>query len=500
MEITLCILIALPLLGASQDTLPEFWQTQNTPHDRTNCIPVESYAVYQSGAFSNGVGTPLVKFCATNSCGVRGRLATVNVVDWLSVVSNGDSTRRISVGSDGYEGDFIQIPPNTTQSYPSKGVDLAFTGPIDVRITTSSITVTRLTTGDDGDMTFSITMESPEVILESNSLEQTVWNIDMYPDHYCPGFTPLQSIVLCSGAPLLLRNPCPDPDLWVIWELPDGTIIEGKDSLLLDNPTAGSYYGSTPCQSWEVRVVDPYMITILQEPIMCSNRTRLSLPIGIDGIWSTGESGRSIEVTQGDYYVDIISTCGTYRSDTISVSGSYNAFDFTISIHPDTNRVLLTSSLSVWATTNRDTNEEVVIYHWQKDGTTHTDRIIGAGMYTITAYYDGCIASDTIEVLAGPIPGCDFPIYAPNAFSPDDDNREDEFYLSPPSEGIVNSLTIFSRWGEKVFESKNPGQFQPKWDGMFRGQTVQPNVYVWYASVTVGFQVCQIRGTVTAIR
>ena len=37
-------------------------------------------------------------------------------------------------------------------------------------------------------------------------------------------------------------------------------------------------------------------------------------------------------------------------------------------------------------------------------------------------------------------------------------------------------LLIFNRWGEVIFESRNPWV---GWDGTFKGKTVQDGTYVW---------------------
>lgn len=76
-------------------------------------------------------------------------------------------------------------------------------------------------------------------------------------------------------------------------------------------------------------------------------------------------------------------------------------------------------------------------------------------------------------------------LYAPNVFSPNGDGRNDRFLLYGRGVAEVESLRLFDRWGTQVFERKN---FQPNdetlgWDGNFRGQAVNPAVYVWQAVV-----------------
>ncbi|MEY3367063.1 MAG: hypothetical protein RI973_218 [Bacteroidota bacterium] len=79
------------------------------------------------------------------------------------------------------------------------------------------------------------------------------------------------------------------------------------------------------------------------------------------------------------------------------------------------------------------------------------------------------------------------PLYAPNAFSPNGDGVNDEFTLyGGPAVAHINSLLVFDRWGEKVFEAFDlvPGQAdRTGWDGTFRGQELGEAVFVWMAEI-----------------
>jgi gliding motility-associated-like protein len=66
-------------------------------------------------------------------------------------------------------------------------------------------------------------------------------------------------------------------------------------------------------------------------------------------------------------------------------------------------------------------------------------------------------------------------IYVPNAFSPNDDQLNDGF--RPVILYIRNyHMTIYNRWGEKVFESTNP---YDHWDGNYEGEESQPGVFIY---------------------
>jgi gliding motility-associated-like protein len=70
-------------------------------------------------------------------------------------------------------------------------------------------------------------------------------------------------------------------------------------------------------------------------------------------------------------------------------------------------------------------------------------------------------------------------VYIPNAFSANDDGKNDVFYVR--GEGIKTiKFLIFDRWGEKIFETTDPTQ---GWDGNFKGKAMPPEIYYYKVEV-----------------
>lgn len=79
----------------------------------------------------------------------------------------------------------------------------------------------------------------------------------------------------------------------------------------------------------------------------------------------------------------------------------------------------------------------------------------------------------------------------PNVFTPDPNSFSDNGYYAP---GRFNAtifhpvitgvekyhLTVFNRWGELVFETRDQNQ---GWNGYYRGEIAQQDAYVWKADV-----------------
>lgn len=111
---------------------------------------------------------------------------------------------------------------------------------------------------------------------------------------------------------------------------------------------------------------------------------------------------------------------------------------------------------------------------------------------------NGCMAEDRLWVSV-----YNHHIYVPNIILPGSD--ENSWFTIFAGDGVleVRSLRIFDRWGEQLFERLN---FLPNapilgWDGSFRGQPMNPGVFVWYAEVLLqDGQVVFLKGDVTVAR
>ena len=94
-------------------------------------------------------------------------------------------------------------------------------------------------------------------------------------------------------------------------------------------------------------------------------------------------------------------------------------------------------------------------------------------------------------------------LFAPNAFSPNNDGINDLFMLNP-GKGVetINSLQILDRWGNLVFERQNLIADDPRngWDGTLNQQRLSPGVYVYFAEITlVSGETLVTQGDVTLV-
>ncbi|WP_305856915.1 PKD domain-containing protein [Flavihumibacter rivuli] len=113
---------------------------------------------------------------------------------------------------------------------------------------------------------------------------------------------------------------------------------------------------------------------------------------------------------------------------------------------------------------------------------------------------NGCrIASEiTVRVICE-----DKNYFVPNTFSPNNDGSNDWFYPRGTGLDRIESLRIFNRWGEMVFERRNFPANNPTlgWNGMYKGKPAEVDAYIYIMEVICeNGQIVPIKGNVTLIR
>ncbi|RLD66881.1 MAG: hypothetical protein DRI84_03815 [Bacteroidetes bacterium] len=109
----------------------------------------------------------------------------------------------------------------------------------------------------------------------------------------------------------------------------------------------------------------------------------------------------------------------------------------------------------------------------------------------------GCTWRDSVTIWVLDVI-CDEPyIYVPNAFTPNNDGQNDILYVNSNVAYEVD-FKIYDRWGELVFATTNLAN---GWDGTFRGQKVDPGVFVYHLNVICyNKEIFKKKGNITVIR
>jgi gliding motility-associated-like protein len=134
-------------------------------------------------------------------------------------------------------------------------------------------------------------------------------------------------------------------------------------------------------------------------------------------------------------------------------------------------------------------------YRWQDGSTQPFFNVTQDGTYTVTISNScgSAVAQKTVRFVQ-----CDYNVYVPNAFTPNNDGNNDRFrahFFSLPASFFMQ---IFNRSGLEIYASKDPAN---GWDGTFDNTRQPPGVYVWYIRFTdILGKAHSLTGTVLLIR
>lgn len=253
---------------------------------------------------------------------------------------------------------------------------------------------------------------------------------------------------------------------------------------------ADSYLWSTNETTSSISAVNPglYWVEvstgscILRDSIIITTKPYPTVDIGLDQevcegtsvtlnadnpgatyVWSDGSTLATYLVNQpGQFHVSVnLDGCISY--DTVNISYlARPAFSLGTSTSICDNEVITLSPTldSGWSLL------------WN-DGTSDTKlNVIAPGIYSLIASNLCGSQSSSIEIKPGICA-----IYIPTVFTPNNDNLNDVFRISGTSNLVNYHLTIFNRYGQKVFESLDKTKV---WTGILNGQPIEVGVFVYY--------------------
>ncbi len=112
----------------------------------------------------------------------------------------------------------------------------------------------------------------------------------------------------------------------------------------------------------------------------------------------------------------------------------------------------------------------------------------------------GCTAEDDVTVY---VTCSGDQVFIPNTFTPNNDGINDMFY--PQGKGLTNVLrfSVYTRWGELIFDRQNIPLNDPAygWNGTYKGDPLKPDVFVYVVrALCDDGQPVEIKGDISLIR
>jgi gliding motility-associated-like protein len=261
--------------------------------------------------------------------------------------------------------------------------------------------------------------------------------------------------------------------------------------------SAGNYsvIGTSPegCQSFDtLRIINVWpnpQVTLNHNPGLCTGDTRVLNAGNFSSyVWQDGSNSSSFSVTgAGMYYVTVWDNNQCKGSDTVIIN---TLWPLPSQFLPDDTSICNYGSLVI------KPNSAFSSYTWSNNSSFSSISVTLPGLYWLQVK-DGnnCTGRDSIlvkprECLKG--------FYIPTAFTPDNNGRNDDF--KPFIGGIVRQyhFTIYNRWGQVIFTTKDRNK---GWDGTLGGTKQDTNVFTWMCTYQLeGEPVKSEKGIVVLIR
>lgn len=271
----------------------------------------------------------------------------------------------------------------------------------------------------------------------------------------------------------------------------DSTIVAGTYTLMVTNISTGCTASDSieimlqgaPIDSLDIAVVSPLCVGELSGSISI-NAVFGGTPPYLYQINNQGFSSLSFfeDLPPGAYQLQVLDSQGCDWEETATLTVP---LPLGVELGPD-QEVLLGDSLQL----EPEPTHPIIDWRWNAPGLLPEDAPFlpfitpQETQYILLTVIDqnGCTASDTMRVFVNNLSR----VFIPTIFSPNGDDNNDLFTIYAGEEVVeIESLRIFSRWGNMVFERDNfpPNDPTLGWDGTLWGEPLNPAVFVYYAQV-----------------
>ena len=338
---------------------------------------------------------------------------------------------------------------------------------------------TTVTVSDQG--TYTVTADGPGLCPLAETIE-VIFNADPIVDVVVSGDP-------CEGEVVLQANASPPGSYVYSWS-------DGSQAQQNTITTSGSYTVTIVDQMTSCSVTSsPVDVTIqptfevsLSTEADCDNNGNVFL------IATTNYFDPSITYEWRNQSGEVLS--GTDSIITITLSGLYSVIatnetgtcmatdDFNVAVVPINQEDLILPSRATYCSGDA-TDPQVDLdpgiwntYEWRllPDQTIiSTDQVLTVsveGTYEVTIFNGFTCTTDRVEV----VEDCRPVIHAPNAFSPNGNGVNEEFFVFPNDYVDAFEIFIYTRWGEIVYHSD---VIDFRWDGFYRGKILPVGTYTY---------------------
>ncbi len=193
-----------------------------------------------------------------------------------------------------------------------------------------------------------------------------------------------------------------------------------------------------------------------------------------------------------------ITTTGTYTDTLVNASNCDSIISLALFVTPIPTSIHLgkDTTLCEGDTLRLDATRTNATYVWQDGSTLPYFIVTKDGIYHVTVTANCFNGSDTIQVTYKSCEETTCTYFIPTAFTPNGDGNNDEFKIRSNCE-LSGSLIIYNRYGNEVFKTTD---LSTSWNGKYKNETVQQDVYAYYAEFTINGKTEKRKGNITLLK
>jgi gliding motility-associated-like protein len=204
--------------------------------------------------------------------------------------------------------------------------------------------------------------------------------------------------------------------------------------------------------------------------------------------WNDGTINAAKTVNRvGNYSVTVTDNNGCKGTDAVVIN---------LMVPLPANFLPADTSLCSYASVNLVSLKTYAEYLWNTNETSSGIMVTKPGKYTLTVTDQyRCKGTEAVNIF---LRDCMLGLYVPNAFSPDNNGKNDFFKPLLFGNIIKYEFSVYNRFGQVVFRSSKPAE---GWDGYYKN-TLQPSgAYLWTCSYQLSNQSLSFsKGTVMLIQ
>ncbi len=235
-------------------------------------------------------------------------------------------------------------------------------------------------------------------------------------------------------------------------------------------------------QTSQISIAPSEQIMVAQQQVTasCADSTNGAINITPSGgstpygyLWSNGATSQNLNrVGAGSFSLVVTDSLGCSATFT----GNVPVENFSVSISAIPDSVILSGdevTLNVNGAGAASAIWQPLVTFNDINGLSVTDGPVATTVYHVSATsVNGCDASASLKIVVHPKPQW----LIPTGFSPNGDGVNDYFHIVLRGPVDFVSMSIFNRWGEKIFETTSQ---DPGWDGTFQERPQPVGVYVY---------------------